>query len=135
MRLLPLLLVAAVAGCNTAPTADMAAFTAAEQSRLASLTAGKVAGTPISCLPSHRSNDMIVVGDNTLVFRESASRIYVNTVNGGCPYLGGRYALVTRNPTGSLCRGDIAQLADLTTGTTAGSCVLGDFVPYTTPRG
>jgi hypothetical protein len=47
----------------------------------------------------------------------------------------GHYALVTRQFSGSLCRGDIATVADLSSGMTVGSCVMGDFVPYTSPAG
>ena len=31
-------------------------------------------------------------------------------------------------------QGDIAEVRDFSNGITVGSCVLGDFVPYTTPR-
>jgi hypothetical protein len=57
-------------------------------------------------------------------------------LNGGsCSGLGsGHYALVTKQY-GQLCRGDIGQVMDLSTGMHVGSCVMGDFVPYVSPRG
>jgi len=36
--------------------------------------------------------------------------------------------------TAELCRGDIGQVVDLMNHFTVGSCVFGDFIPYTRPR-
>lgn len=132
MRSIALVLVATtLAGCST-PLEPPARNVRAE-ARLAELIAGKTAGTPITCLPSYRSGDMVVIDENTIVFRQGASRVYVNRLQGGCNGLDrGWYALVTRT-TGSsgLCRGDIAHVQDLANGFTVGSCAIGDFVPYT----
>jgi hypothetical protein len=38
---------------------------------------------------------------------------------------------VTRTSSSQLCRGDIATVIDTSTRTPVGSCVFGDFVPYT----
>ena len=128
----PLLVGLAVGSCAAPPPAETAAQVARQQAKLASLTAGKVAGAPVSCLPSYRQNDMITIDENTIAFREGRNRVYVNHLNGGCSNLeSGHYALVT-HPLGSqLCRGDIAQVVDLFNHITVGSCVIGDFVPYT----
>ena len=92
--------------------------------------AGKVAGKPESCLPLYRSNDMTVIDDNTILYRDGRTT-YVNKPLGGCNGLGnGGYALVTHSVGSQLCRGDIAQVRDVTTGMTIGSCALGDFVPF-----
>jgi hypothetical protein len=40
-------------------------------------------------------------------------------------------ALVTRTTETRLCRGDIAQVVDVASRTTLGSCSFGDFTPYT----
>ena len=135
MRIVPILLVGSLlAACSTAPQPLRSAK--AEQ-RYQALLAGKAAGAPQSCLPSYRSNDMVVIDDNTVLFREGSNRTWVNRLQGGCSNLGsGHYALVTRTYGGAgLCRGDIAQVADVQNGITVGSCVLGDFVPYTRVRG
>lgn len=129
----PLFLAAAMlAGCSTAP--PPMGMEAQSEARLQNLIDGKVAGQPMSCLAPRRADRMVVIDDNTVAFREG-SNVYVNRIQGGCNQLGsGFYALVTRSYGSSgLCRGDIAQVADLTTGTTVGSCVLGDFVPYSRP--
>lgn len=134
MRGISLLLVGATLGsCSTGPQPGPSAQA---QAHLQKLIAGKVAGKPASCLPPYRSNDMVVIDDQTVAFREGGNRVWVTNLVSGCSNLGsGHYALVTRSFGGmGLCRGDIAQVADLTNGITVGSCVFGDFVPYTKPR-
>ena len=129
------LIAAALASCTTAPQSQFQRSDRA-QAELQRLIAGKVAGKPQSCLSNHRAGNMIIVDDNTVFYR-SGSRLYRQDFNGGrCSNVGaGHYALVTRQFSGSLCRGDIATVADLSSGMTVGSCVMGDFVPYTSPAG
>ena len=134
MRSIYLLLIASVlASCAAAP--QRTTYNVKGQERLAELTAGKVAGQARTCLPSYRSNDMVVIDENTIAFRDG-SRVWVNHMQGGCSNLraGGPYALVTKSFGGmGMCRGDIAQVADVQNGFTVGSCVFGDFVPYVKP--
>lgn len=130
MRNIPLLVIsAALVGCTTAPPSPTRA--AAAQAELQRLTQGRVAGPAISCLPNTRSRQSITVDDNTIVFRNGGT-VYVNRLQGGCSGLGsGFYALVTRSHGSGLCRGDIADVADTSSGAVYGSCIIGDFVPYT----
>ena len=97
---------------------------------------GKVAGAPMTCLPNYRANDMVVIDERTILFRDGANRVYRNDIVGGCTGLGRPgTALVTRQFGGTgLCRGEIAQIVDTSTGSFVGSCSLGDFVPFTGPR-
>jgi len=135
MRGIALLLTgAALASCAVAPQPGRSAKA---ESHFQKLIAGKVAGKPLSCLPSYRSNDMVVIDDQTVAFREGSRRVWVTNLQNSCSNLGsGHYALVTKRFGGSgLCRGDIGQVADLTNGITVGSCVFGDFVPYVKPHG
>ena len=75
---------------------------------------------------------MVVIDDNTVAFRHTGSRVYVNNFRNDCPRLGtGWYALVTKRTGSTLCSGEIAQVVDTSSGITVGSCVLGEFVPYT----
>ena len=135
MRSISLLLIgAAIVGCTTG-AAEQPIRTAAKQRQYDQLLAGKVAGPPVSCLPTFRQDDMVVIDDRTIAFRQGSAHTYVNHMQGGCSNLGGGYALVTRSFGGSqLCRGDIAQVVDLTNRMTVGSCVFGDFIPYSRPR-
>ena len=135
MRSISLLLIGAfIVGCTTG-AAEQPIRTVAKQRQYDQMLAGKVAGPPVSCLPTFRQDDMVVIDDSTVAFRQGSSRTYVNHMQGGCSNLGGGYALVTRSFGGSqLCRGDIAQVVDLANSMTVGSCVFGDFIPYARPR-
>ena len=104
------------------------------EARLAHALAGKVAGRPVSCLPPYRANDMEVIDEDTILFR-NGSTVYVQNTRGGCYPSGGNlggYALVTRGVGGGngLCQGDIAQVVYTATGTFAGSCSFNEFIPY-----
>jgi hypothetical protein len=131
MRSLSLLLVAVAVGACT-PVQPVARTPQAE-AHLQRLLNGRVPGAAQSCLPDYRSNDMVVIDDNTVLFRDGRT-VYRNDFQGGsCNRLGsGFFALLTRRIGGiGLCRGDIAEVIDTGTGMTVGSCVIGDFVPYT----
>jgi hypothetical protein len=138
MKTLPLLMAASViSGCTMASPSQTVARTPLEQEHLEKLVAGKVAGAPLSCLPGYRSNDMVVVDENTIAFKRGPSQVYVNHMRGGgCLNIEhGRNTLVTRTTGSTLCSGDIAEVVDLGAGIPVGSCVFGDFVPFTRPRG
>lgn len=124
---------AGIAACTTAPEPVMRS--AEKQAEYNRLIEGKVAGAPVDCLPRFDSNDMRVIDDQTAVFDSPGDRVYVTRFNGSCTNLGNAgYALVTKQyGTGRLCRGDIAQVVQTSTGLPTGSCVVGDFVPYTRP--
>lgn len=132
MRAIPLLVTAAtLAACTTQPPGPYR--TPERQAEFVKLTAGKVAGKPVSCLSNTRADDMTVIDDRTIVFREGGQRLYVNHMRAECTNLNdGRNVLVTRSPMTQICRGDIAQVVDSLNHTPIGSCVFGDFVPYTT---
>ena len=134
MRSIALLLIgAAIVGCATT-AAQQPIRTAKAQQRYDQLLAGKVAGPPVSCLPTYHQDDMVVIDEQTVAFRQGSNRVYVNHMQGGCSNLGGSYALVTKQfGSAQLCRGDIGQVVDLTNHFTVGSCVFGDFVPYAKP--
>lgn len=128
-----LLLTVALGACSTGPQPGRSAQA---QAHLQMLLAGKSPGKPVACLPQYRANDMVVIDDNTVAYH-SGRTVFVNNIQGGaCSQLGGGfYALVTKSIGGAgLCRGDIARVLDTSNGSIVGSCVLGDFVPYTAPR-
>ena len=124
-----LLITAAASAC--ASSAAPEPRTAKAQTKLTHELAGKVAGKPVDCLPFYRSNDMVIIDDNTILFRDG-STVYRNDPPGGCSPLGsGNYTLVTKTVGGiGLCRGDIATVVDLPNRFTVGSCSFGDFIPY-----
>jgi hypothetical protein len=130
MRAIPLLLAAAaLTGCATQP--PPATRSAEAQAEFQKLIAGKVAGRPISCLQSYRSGEMVTIDNSTVAFK-NGSTVYVNHLIGECSGLkSGWYTLVTRSSGPGMCRGDIADVADVRTGMVVGSCAIGDFTPYT----
>lgn len=125
---------ATLAGCMMGATQPFERSVQAQQT-LDRYLAGKTAGQPQTCLPSYRSNDMVIVDERTILFRDGANRYWRTDIQGGCIGLGRpSTALVTRSFGGTgLCRGEIAQIVDTSTGMTVGSCSLGDFVPYVGP--
>ena len=132
---IPLLIMGAVTACTYAPAPQAPMVDARAQQKLSRLLAGKVAGPPVSCLPSYRQKDMTVIDDYTIAFRDGVDRVWINKPHGGCNLLGsGSYALVTHGVGGmGLCRGDIGNVVDSMNHVTVGSCVMSDFIPYTTP--
>lgn len=127
---------AVVAGCATYAAERPAYRSAGNEREFREAVAGRVPGRPVDCLPSYRSNDMRVIDDNTILFRDGRTT-YVQAPRGGCSPLGsGHYTLVTHSFGGQgLCRGDIAQVVDASSGFTVGSCALESFVPFERPRG
>jgi hypothetical protein len=135
MRLISIFMAGAVlASCTTGPQPPPMR-TAEKQQEYQQLLLGKVAQTPMSCLPHYRSGDMRVIDDETVAFRDGSRRTYIAHMQGSCSGLGsGHYALVTHQfGSADLCRGDIARVVDTLNGFTVGSCAFGDFVPYVRP--
>jgi hypothetical protein len=134
MRTISFLLVgAALTSCAATPEPPTRSAQSARQ--YDQLLAGKVAQAPVNCLPSYNANDMVVIDESTVAFKQGSSRVYVNHMQGGCTNLGGGYALLTKGFSGTgLCRGDVAQVVDIRNHMTVGSCAFGEFIPYVRPR-
>jgi hypothetical protein len=123
---------AALASCSTAP--PQPTRTAQGQQQFERLIAGKIPGKPTSCLPSYDQNDMTVIDDSTIAYRQGSRQVYINHMQGSCSGLGrGSTALVTRSFSSQTCRGDIARVVDTASRMMVGSCVFGDFIPYSAP--
>jgi hypothetical protein len=124
-------LVALVSGCATPQDMEMAASKeASEQTRLAKTLAGYTAGEPRSCVDARDLRGPQSFGKATLLFQASPKLYYLNQTNGSCDGVGKGDALVTRQFSSQMCRGDIARSADLVAGFQTGACALGEFVPY-----
>jgi hypothetical protein len=132
MRSISLLCLAALLGsCSAAPQPVMRSPSG--QRAFDSLISNKVAGPPVSCLPSYNANEMSIIDSRNVAFRVGTGTVYMVHLNEGCSLLGsGNYALLTRGFGGSgLCRGDIAQVFDTMNRQTVGSCTIASIVPYT----
>jgi hypothetical protein len=122
-----------LASCAT--TDRLVQRSAKAAAELASYLDGRVPGQPQQCLPNYRSQDMVVIDENTLLFRDGSNRVWRTELRGPCNGLGRPgTALLTKQFGGSgLCSGEIAQVIDTSQGFAVGSCAIGDFVPYTGP--
>jgi len=132
--LLPLTSIILLAGCMTAsvsaqPSAAAAERHAKDEVKLAKALEGKIAGEPVSCINLRNVRSTKSYGDATMLYVVSSRLVYRNDPPGGCPMRDDR-TIITRTPTNMLCRGDIAQIKDLTSGFGFGGCSLGEFVPY-----
>jgi hypothetical protein len=131
MRVLALLLGGAMlASCATEPpppTRD-----ARSQAQYEQLVGGKVAQSPISCVPNYNTNDMVVIDGRTIAFRRGARTTYIAHLSAGCELIAtGTYALLSRQfGGGGTCRGDIQQVLDTSSRMRAGSCTIAEIVPY-----
>jgi hypothetical protein len=125
------MLATAVCGlCACATASEPTQRSERAQAQYDRLLAGKVAGQAVRCLPVFRTNDLVAIDEDTILFRDGRT-IYVNRPMGSCYGLGrANNALVTKTLGSTLCRGDIARVVDPTTGVNGGSCALGDFIPY-----
>jgi hypothetical protein len=120
-----------LAGCAGGAYASSEREAASEAVKLERALAGKVAGKPQSCISLRDINGPESIGENTLLFRVNRKLTYRTETRGSCRRVGNDRALITQiYGSSQLCRGDIAQSADLTVGATFGSCAMGDFVPY-----
>lgn len=129
-----LLLAAVAAGC-TANAGAPVEMSAAARTQLAEELRGRVAGPPQSCVQQRRVRGNRSVGEGAIIFEtQGRGLIYVNRPPGGCPELNFSRALIIRTPSTNLCSGDIATVADLSSGITYGSCGLGEFTPYRLAR-
>lgn len=126
----------ALAACAASPMAANAGALSPDQLALLDRhLGGKVPGESVSCIPTHAANQTIRVSDDILLYRVSGSLVYKNELRGGCPGLArDSDIMVSRQFGNGPCRGDIIHLVDRTSGIAGGSCVLGEFTPYRSPR-
>lgn len=133
MFVLPLASLLLCSGVYASSASREARF-AREDARLQKALEGLKPGKPQDCirLRDADTTQSFENGKGTLIFKVSKKLVYRTDTHGSCSGIGRDRALITRIFGGSqLCRGDIAQSADLVAGFTGGSCAMGNFVPYT----
>lgn len=101
---------------------------------LQELTAGRVAGKPTRCISQTSVTSSYVIPGQAIVYR-IGSRTYLNRPQSGADTLRRDDVLLTRNIGTNLCRTDSVRLIDRNSRFVRGFVVLGDFVPYTKPKG
>ncbi|MEQ7873665.1 hypothetical protein ABDK56_06620 [Sphingomonas sp. ASV193] len=127
-----LLLAALPAACAQYP--QDAAYVDGEQVRLAQDLAVRTPGRPQTCLSSTVTNAQVSAVGDKLVYRDG-NRIYVNRVGMGCHAAAspGNVLVFEKFGSSQSCRGDIVKVVSTGGGMYAGSCALGDFIPYALP--
>ena len=134
MRGLSLLLLGAVLAVpSAAAQQQQQAFSPKAQQKFDRVTAGMIAKPTVPCMSTFNAYQTTVIDEQTVAFRFGSNRLYVAHLPGGCSNLATPpYTMVTRQVgSARLCRGDIATIVDPHNGFTVGSCVFGDFTPYT----
>lgn len=136
MRTLPLLMLPALLlGACTQTQAEVERAQvrdAGVQEKLAKELAGLVPGKPETCISQFPQKQSSGYGA-TILYRVNSGLVYRSDTVGGCEGIARGDILVTRTPSGQLCRGDIAQTFDQTSRFPTGSCSFGAFVPYRKP--
>jgi hypothetical protein len=125
-------LVLSACAATPAQIARDSADAARTQQRLDKRLAGYSPGRSSECI--RPVNGGVDIFGDTLVYRDSGSRLYKTTTTGGCFGLKREDIIVTRSFNGQLCRGDIVRTVDRTNGFPSGACSFGEFVAYSRDR-
>jgi hypothetical protein len=103
------------------------------EQELAEMLEGRVAGEPMRCIPTWRSDSMSII-DNTAIIYKRGRTIYVNRT-AHPESLDWDDVLVIHRFSGSeLCKLDRVTTIDRSGGYFTGVVFLTDFVPYTLPE-
>lgn len=98
--------------------------------RLAEITAGRVAGQPVSCIIQRNIRSTDIVPGVGIVYRMNDGTLYINRPASGISPSNSDDIMVTRTYGSQLCRIDIVQLIDRNSRFFSGSFGLSDFEPY-----
>ncbi|MEG3180801.1 hypothetical protein [Sphingomonas sp. LT1P40] len=99
------------------------------EAELAKMLEGRVAGTPVKCLPTFAMDNSTVIDKTAIVYR-SGSKLYVNRPRGGADQLDDDDILLTKIYGSQLCNVDKVDLIDRSSRMWSGFVMLGEFVPY-----
>ena len=123
----------AFAGVALALTATTAASAETRvergEARLAKMLEGRVAGEPVNCISTFRSNDLQVIEKVGVVY-DAGDTVYVSRPSNP-EALGAFDVPVFRRMGSQLCSTDQVRTIDRTGGFVTGVVFLGEFVPYT----
>ena len=104
------------------------------EARLAKALDGRVAGKPVNCIPLHQI-DSSQIFERTAILYTVGSTLYVNRPRSGADSLDRNDVLLTDTHSSDLCSIDIVRLLDSSMLFPTGTLGLGEFVPYTKPKG
>jgi len=121
MRALPFFVAFALGACAgpVAPPGDASA----------SVTAGRLAGPPQSCVLSQPNDALRAIDSATLAYG-SGSTIYINRLGGSCPGLRELSTIIVEVHGDRYCRGDRIRANELGSIIPGPPCNLGEWIPY-----
>lgn len=121
MRALSLSLGLSIAACAgpAAPPGDASA----------SVTAGRIAGPPQSCISTSSGGGLHAIDSATLAYG-SGSTIYLNRLGDKCPGLQDLSTIIAEVHGGQYCRGDRIRALEPGSIIPGPTCNLGDWIPY-----
>ena len=120
---------AALALAGTAASAESATARKGEE-RLARMLEGRVAGEPVACITTMRSNKLQVIDEVGLVY-DAGKTIYVARATDPRMLRSFDVLVMHRFDASRLCAHEPMRTVDRTSGFTTGVVFLHDFVPYT----
>lgn len=92
--------------------------------------AGRIPGKAEACIQQSWIDQTDIFDNGSILYHMKSGPDYLNTPSPSCAGLRANAGLISSTPTGQICRGDIVQIVDFTSGFNYGSCGLGDFIPY-----
>ena len=118
---------ALLASISCAPTATPAGSVLAQQ------LAGRVPGTPQTCVTTFPSQNLRALDEGTIVYGDGPT-IYVNTLpSGSCQGIKPLNTLILDAQGGQICRGDRVRAQEIGAIIPGPWCNLGDWIPYRKP--
>lgn len=86
-------------------------------------------GETRSCVSLSRVSSIVPLDDNHFLFEMRGGDVYLNRIRGRCNQAASGFTRIEYRVSGNqLCRGEIINVVDNSSGLWAGSCGLGDFV-------
>ena len=106
-----------------------AARAAKAEAKMTKALEGRVAGTPVRCIPINQIRSSQIV-DRTAIIYEVGGTLYVNRPEIGAESLDDDDVMVTQTTLNQLCDLDVVRMIDRFNRFQTGFAGLGKFVPY-----
>ena len=111
----------------------IALLSAAATADSTALLAGRAAGPPVDCVDQSRVQGPQIVDNQTIVYRQSGHRWWVNSLTETCPSLQPERILIVEVQGGRMCRDDLFRTLSRNSSIPGPICRLGRFVPWDKP--
>jgi hypothetical protein len=100
------------------------------EEKLAEMIEGRVAGEPLSCIPTNGNNSLTVIDGTALVYKNGRT-VYVNRTAHPKTLDSDDVLVIERFSGSTLCKLDQVRTVERTSGFMTGVVFMEDFVPYT----